>query len=204
MRKLMGVVLILLWLLASGVLWAYQLRHTAPPPLTGAVALNVQQAALLAYGLATLLHTLLSAYISVAFAGLLAGLWLLGDGLIRRARLMSGFGAAVIALEAALGLFTWLRLSLLLNGPGPASPITDDTVASGGLASVLIPDVLLLGLALGAILLSAPFARQLAGELAGRGAGGTQAPDAPGPERIEQPEQEPLPRVHEQPPDAAQ
>lgn len=167
MRKATGIVLILLWLLASVALWAGELSHTLALPGTGAVALNVSQAQLLAFRLSTLLRTLLSAYVSVALAGLCSGVWLLGDGVIRRGRLTSGFGAGVLALEAALGLFTWLRLSILLNAPGPAGPITDVTQASAALASVLIPSVFLLALALGAILLSAPIGRRLVGEFTG-------------------------------------
>lgn len=190
MRKATGIVLILLWLLSSGALWATQLGHTLMPPGTGAVALNVSQAVLLAYRLSTLLSTLLAAYVSVALAGLLSGLWLLGDGLMHRARLLTGFGATVVALEAALGLFAWLRLALLLGAHSPTGPITNVTVASGELASLLIPCVLLLGLSLGAILLSAPFSRPLAQELVGSASlgkprvvappGHDAAPSAPG------------------------
>lgn len=167
MRKATGIVLILLWLMASVALSAGELGHTLALPGTGAVALNVSQAQLLAFRLSTLLRTLLSAYISVALAGVCSGVWLLGDGIIRRGRLTTAFGAAILALEAAVGLFTWLRLSILLSARGPAGPITDVTQASAALASVLIPGVFLLALALGAILLSAPIGRRLVGQFAG-------------------------------------
>ncbi len=155
MRKLLGVVVAAVWLLASIILWAGALRLVPPPSASHAIGLDVSHAVLLAYHLSGVLGTLASAYLSLAIAGLLSGLWLLAEGLIRRTRLAAWLGGAIAIIELALFLFTDLRVRFLLPvGPNAQGLLNASSIA-GQLAAEMIPAALLLAVSLGAISLTA-------------------------------------------------
>lgn len=150
MRNILGGVIAVIWLLGSVLLWAGLLQVVPPPSASHAIGLTLSQAVLLAYHLSGVLQTLVGAYLSLALGGLLSGIWLLVEGLVRRVRLASAMGGAAIVIELALALFTLLRIRLVLPmGPNATRLLTGSSIA-GQLAAEMIPAALLLVLALGA------------------------------------------------------
>lgn len=154
MRKVLGGLIAAIWLILSVVLWAGGLRLVPAPAASGAVGLSVSQAVLLAYHLSDVLGTLFGAYLSLQLGGLLAGLWLLVEGRIRRIPFGFAVGVGVVVAEAALGLFTWIRASFLLPAGASAQGLLNASSIAGQLAAEMIPAALLLAAALGAILVS--------------------------------------------------
>lgn len=161
MRKALGGALGLIWLVASIALWAGQLHLVPAPSASSAIGLSVGQAVLLSYHLTGVLETLAGAFSSLLLGGLFAGVFLLLDGLWRKARLAAALGGAIAVLELAMGLFTWLRAALLLPAGATAAGLLNAASIAGELAAEVIPAALLLALALGAILVAAPRARDV-------------------------------------------
>lgn len=156
MRKVIGGALAALWLVASVAIWSGQVQFIPSLSARHAIGLSAAQAVLLSYHLASVLQTLAGAFVSLAFGGLLAGAWLLVDGLSRRVRLTAAVGGAIAVLELTLGVLGLLRAALVPRSGATAAGLLGAASVAGQLAAEVIPAALLLALGLGAILIAGP------------------------------------------------